>query len=119
MHASGKILCGIGLVLVLIGGGMSAWGYMTVSDSVDDFDEHFSVSIYGSVRNGGQFDFGDGRNSIIYHYFQYDNNMSLESPYSDIFVSNREHLSISFDNNNNDDAGNFTIKIAITAQFPN
>jgi hypothetical protein len=40
MHVSGKILCGIGLVLVLIGGGMSAWGYMTVSDSVDDFDEN-------------------------------------------------------------------------------
>ena len=39
MHASGKILCGIGLVLVLIGGGMSAWGYMTVSDSVDDLSE--------------------------------------------------------------------------------
>ena len=40
MHASGKILCGIGLVLVLIGGGMSAWGYMTVSDSVDDLEEN-------------------------------------------------------------------------------
>ena len=40
MHASGKILCGIGLVLVLIGGAMSVWGYMTVSDSVDDLEEH-------------------------------------------------------------------------------
>ena len=28
--------------------------------SVDDFDEHFTVSIYGSVRNGGKFDFGEG-----------------------------------------------------------
>ena len=46
MHASGKILCGIGLVLVLIGGGMSAWGYMTVSDSVDDLEENsFSRSV--------------------------------------------------------------------------
>ncbi len=43
MHASGKILCGMGLVLVLIGGGMSAWGYMTVSDSVDDLEENYWV----------------------------------------------------------------------------
>ena len=40
MHASGKILCGIGLVLVLVGGGMYAWGAMTVSDSVDDLEEN-------------------------------------------------------------------------------
>jgi len=41
MHASGKILCGIGLVLVLIGGGMFAWGSMTVSDSVDDLEDNY------------------------------------------------------------------------------
>ena len=41
MHASGKILCGIGLVLVLIGGGMYAWGAMTVSDSVDDLEDNY------------------------------------------------------------------------------
>ena len=41
MHASGKILCGIGLVLVLIGGGMFAWGAMTASDSVDDLEENY------------------------------------------------------------------------------
>jgi protein involved in polysaccharide export with SLBB domain len=28
--------------------------------SLDNFDEHFSVSIYGAVRSNGQFDFGDG-----------------------------------------------------------
>ena len=43
MHASGKILCGIGLVLVLIGGGMFAWGSMTVSDSVDDLEDNYWV----------------------------------------------------------------------------
>ena len=43
MHASRKILCGIGLVLVLIGGGMFAWGSMTVSDSVDDLEENYWV----------------------------------------------------------------------------
>ncbi len=40
MHASGKILCGIGLVLVLIGGGMFAWGAMAIEDSVDDLEEY-------------------------------------------------------------------------------
>ena len=41
MHASGKILCGIGLVLVLIGGGMFAWGSMTVSDSAEDLEDNY------------------------------------------------------------------------------
>jgi hypothetical protein len=43
MHASGKILCGIGLVLVLIGGGMFAWGSMTIDDSVDDLEDNYWV----------------------------------------------------------------------------
>jgi len=39
MHASGKIFMGIGLVLVLIGGGMFAWGSLTVDAAVDDLVE--------------------------------------------------------------------------------
>tara|TARA_B110000438_G_scaffold244146_1_gene244490 strand:+ start:443 stop:1345 length:903 start_codon:yes stop_codon:yes gene_type:complete len=41
MHASGKIFMGIGLVLVLIGGGMFAWGSMTVDDAVDDLEDNY------------------------------------------------------------------------------
>jgi len=41
MHASGKIFMGIGLVLVLIGGGMYAWGSMTVDDAVDDLEDNY------------------------------------------------------------------------------
>ncbi|MDE0707479.1 MAG: hypothetical protein OSB33_00870 [Candidatus Poseidoniales archaeon] len=43
MHASGKIFMGIGLVLVLIGGGMFAWGSMTIDDAVDDLEDNYWV----------------------------------------------------------------------------
>ena len=38
MHASGKIFMGIGLVLVLIGGGMFAWGQATVEDAGESLE---------------------------------------------------------------------------------
>ncbi|MED5487021.1 MAG: hypothetical protein VYB40_04910 [Candidatus Thermoplasmatota archaeon] len=40
MHASGKIFMGIGLVLVLIGGGMFAWGANSIDDAGDSLEEN-------------------------------------------------------------------------------
>ena len=68
MHASGKILCGIGLVLVLIGGGMSAWGYMTVSDSVDDLEENDWV-IEGVTSGTVEIVDDDGNGEIGFSIF--------------------------------------------------
>jgi len=40
MHASGKIFMGIGLVLVVIGGGMFAWGQATVEDAGESLEDN-------------------------------------------------------------------------------
>jgi hypothetical protein len=41
MHASGKIFMGIGLVLVLIGGVMLAWGSATVEDAGESLEDNY------------------------------------------------------------------------------
>ena len=110
MHASGKILCGIGLVLVLIGGGMFAWGSMTVSDSVDDLEDNywalegvtsgtveivdddgegelgFSMFIEGTLEDANEDDVWD-------HCEQYDHNTN---PPTDFTVTHTDDADNSF-----------------------
>ena len=75
MHASGKIFMGIGLVLVLIGGGMFAWGSMTVDDAVDDLEDNYWV-LEGVTSGTVEIVDDDGEGELGFTIF-------IEGTYSD------------------------------------
>ena len=66
---------GIGLVLVLIGGGMYAWGSMTVDDAVDDLEDNYWV-LEGVTSGTVEIVDDDGEGELGFTIF-------IEGTYSD------------------------------------
>ena len=94
------------------------WNDIVGSNINDGIVQILSIKTDDSIQNnsGGEFSFHDGIHTIHYEYDELGDFIRLNSEYEPIFIS--EYLTIQSYNIWDSSAGNFIIKFAVTAEFP-